>query len=338
MATLRRAKYLRCFYCGTRSSTRFEGQASFFCPTCESTNYLDQVSDCSTTLMKYQGDDLQNQFGDITDPPVATTSSPESSTRYTVPRVQSPEASTPPPSKSIFCAECLNNQHLFATCLAQYLPEDPDDPDYAKREQEYYSFRRRLEARYPQMCADCEPKVLSKLRDAGYTAKTDHLRRMMERSRAERSIVKKKTPLDYINIAGRWLWISGLGFQLLWHISYLSLAMEDATITPTSTWWQSLFLLFRQILDRVPAPDFLMSAGIWTNLLSIWWNPQFIQVTRGFSRHIVGLLAWYIFQILIFALRIASMKFAALSEEEGLGSSARLAAHLITAFLMTTVG
>ena len=45
MAALRRPKYLTCFYCGKRTSTRYDGRVRRFeCPSCDATNYLDEVS------------------------------------------------------------------------------------------------------------------------------------------------------------------------------------------------------------------------------------------------------------------------------------------------------
>jgi hypothetical protein len=43
-------------------------------------------------------------------------------------------------------------------------------------ERKYYKFRANLERQYPQVCEDCEPKVLDRMREAGRTARTDYLR------------------------------------------------------------------------------------------------------------------------------------------------------------------
>jgi hypothetical protein len=40
----RAGRYLSCFYCGKRSTTRFDGiTTEFDCPNCDATNYLDEV-------------------------------------------------------------------------------------------------------------------------------------------------------------------------------------------------------------------------------------------------------------------------------------------------------
>ncbi|KAF7597463.1 hypothetical protein BBP40_003710 [Aspergillus hancockii] len=108
------------------------------------------------------------------DPPAADTN----------PKVYGPGASNPPfestdfTGSSLFCAQCVRNQHLFTSALAAYFPP-ADDPSYGAYEQEYPNFRKNMEERYPQVCAKCEPRVKERIRQAGYEAKSDHLRRIL---------------------------------------------------------------------------------------------------------------------------------------------------------------
>ena len=88
----------------------------------------------------------------------------------------------------IFCPTCLKNQHLYNASLAQYhIETDPAHPKYKEMERKYFEYRKNLEKRYPQVCEDCEPRVLERMKRAGRTAKTDYLRRLMDKSRARRS-------------------------------------------------------------------------------------------------------------------------------------------------------
>jgi hypothetical protein len=49
MVGLRRNRYLSCFYCGRKTSTKYDGRTTRFdCPNCDATNWLDEVS----TLIK----------------------------------------------------------------------------------------------------------------------------------------------------------------------------------------------------------------------------------------------------------------------------------------------
>ncbi|GKT56518.1 integral inner nuclear membrane protein ima1 [Colletotrichum tofieldiae] len=282
-------------------------------------------------------DDLQR--GDITDPPVAKTTSVPATTTYATARSNSPDFTSP--SQSIFCPTCLKNQHLFTSSLAQYLPEDPDHPDYAELEKNMYKFRRRLEQRYPQICAQCEPKVQAQLDQAGYTARTDHLRRMMDRSRTNRVVPKQLTPLDVAAKMGKWLWFGGIACQYMWHVASLAIIfakqidegpMRDPDVETTIT--QRLFIALTLLL---PSPERLVHLSLWSNAVSVWWNPKFVQVFRGFSRHILGLSHWYTFQGLILFTRFLAMRMAELEGGRAAEGSAQISLHGLMAVLMLAI-
>ncbi|PNH32691.1 hypothetical protein BJF96_g3881 [Verticillium dahliae] len=320
MASLRSRGNLTCFYCGKRSSVKFNGIISdFLCLKCDATNYLDEN-------------------GEITDPPVASTTSTTQPTQYAIPRSQSPEPAAQAPS--IFCSTCLKNQHLFTASLAQYLPEDPDHPEYAQLEKNYYKFRQRLEERYPQICADCEPKVLAQVQQAGYTARTDHLRRMMERSRQRRASPKRWTALDMADTLGRWFWFAGLTGQLLWHFATMADALSTMTTGPLrdtdelSPAWTSVL---RWMANALPQSSVLVRMSFWANLLCIWWNPKFTQVFRGFSKHIHGLSQWYVFQGLVLLVRFLGVRIAGLAGAGEGRTSAQISLHALLAIVVVVL-
>ncbi|TDZ17410.1 Integral inner nuclear membrane protein ima1 [Colletotrichum orbiculare MAFF 240422] len=320
MANLRSRRFLNCFYCGKRSSIKYDGFIrEFLCLHCDATNYLDE-------------------HGGITDPPVAKTTSTTAPTTYAIPRSQSPDFSSP--SQSIFCATCLKNQHLFTSSLAQYLPDDPDHPEYEELERNMYKFRRRLEQRYPQICAECEPKVHAKLDQAGYTARTDHLRRMMDRSRKNRVVPKQTTPLDWSASFGRCLWLGGIVLQYLWHVASLAAVFSGQDEGPLrdpdveTTLIQRISLALTLLLPR---PERLVYWSLWSNGLSVWWNPKFTQVFRGFSRHIMGIGQWYTFQGLILLTRFMAMKMSELRGGRSADGNAQLSLHSLLAVLMVAI-
>ncbi|AEO71215.1 uncharacterized protein THITE_2156598 [Thermothielavioides terrestris NRRL 8126] len=286
MPRLHRTRYLTCFYCGRKTSTPYDGRTRRFeCPHCDATNYLDEN-------------------GDITDPPVSTDK--EATPRqFAVPRASSPPSS-PTTNASIFCDTCLKNQHLLSASLAQYLP-DPDDPDYAEREKGLYRFRRNQERLYPQICAECEPKVRQRLEQAAYTAKTDLLRRMLDRSASARTTAKATGWLELFDAAGRWLWVAGFVLQLVWHavvvhellLRYFTWAEVDESLV-TVRWLR----ICGPALGRLPAAERLLRWSALASVLGAWWNPRFAQIFRGFTRHISGVTQWYLFQAMAVALRI----------------------------------
>ncbi|KAK4122808.1 hypothetical protein N657DRAFT_634800 [Parathielavia appendiculata] len=292
MPRLYRSSYLTCFYCGRKNSTLYNAEIRRFdCPFCDATNYLDELGM------------LTAKNGDITDPPVATDK--EATPRqYAVPQAFSPPSS--PTSDPIFCATCLKNQHLLSASLAQYLP-DPDDPDYTEREKGLYRFRKNQERLYPQICAECEPKVRQRLEQAAYTAKTDLLRRMLDRSASRSKSIKTLGWLERADTAGRWLWIAGFVLQLAWHA-----VVVHGLLSQYFVWLEAdeSLLTFRLLrvcgpfVAHLPSAVRLLRWSILASILGVWWNPRFAQIFRGFTRHISGVARWYLFQAMAVALRI----------------------------------
>ncbi|WAO83013.1 Ima1-N domain-containing protein [Fusarium falciforme] len=318
MPRLRGTRYLSCFYCGKRSNTKYDGVTSqFLCLFCDATNYLDEN-------------------GEITDPPVATEREAPA-TQYAVPR-QSPPSS---PRDSIFCSTCLKNQRLFTSSLAQYLPDDPNHPDYPELERNYYRYRKGLEERYPQVCDECAERVEGQIRRAGYTAKTDHLRRMMEKSRGRRADPGRNTALDWANSLGRGLWWGGLAMQMLWHIKTLSYVLEhpdEGMYDPDDRSWPTMAVAaLSWAVAFLPPADTLMSGAVTASILSAWWNPQFVQVSRGFTRHLLGFTQWYSFQGLIIFFRILFRRVLEMNGGRGQSRSAQLSAHLVMAVVMIMI-
>ncbi|KAI2473501.1 Ima1 N-terminal domain-containing protein [Annulohypoxylon bovei var. microspora] len=325
MATLRSRRYLSCFYCGRRSKLRFEGQKSFDCSNCEATNWLDE-------------------YGDITDPPSAPSTIERSRVQYAIPRSSAPPRSLSPEAagseEPIFCDACLRNQHMLTSSLAQFeWPEDQRSAEYAAREKRYYALRKDLETRYPQMCANCEPKVEKKLHEASYTAQTDHLRRMMDRTRSQRQDVKQRGILDAIDIVGKWSWYIGFALQFLWHIAMLwSLVVNPYILSGTDSRLATALKGTHLLSDgRLPCADQLMQWAINLGVCSLPWNPRFKQTIRGFTAHYLGFKHWYTYQLLILLIRYAGVSMAQYSSLKGLQPSAQLGAQLAIALSMTCV-
>ncbi|KFG79669.1 hypothetical protein MANI_019029 [Metarhizium anisopliae] len=315
MARFGRAKFLTCFYCGKRPGIKFDGTSrDFLCLHCDATNYLDEN-------------------GEITDPPVATEHE-AAAVQYAAPQSPSPSQ-----TDDIFCQTCLKNQHLFTKSLAQYFPDDPSDPDYPELERNYYRYRRNLEKRYPQVCSDCAERVEERIRQAGYTAKTDHLRRMMSLSRGRRT--RRRTPLDWVNTLGKTLWRTSFLLQLLWHFVMITQALQqsnegmydpdDQSVYATAISWLKLAIGF------MPSAATLIQWSIWTAILAVWWNPHFVQVNRGFTRHLLGFTQWYSFQGLTIFFRFIFRGVVDANAQTAGSGTAKLSAHVAMALVMTVI-
>ncbi|KAL4896465.1 Ima1 N-terminal domain-containing protein [Aspergillus ambiguus] len=282
-------KRLSCFYCGQRSAQSQKGAVrKWRCPHCEAINYLDEN-------------------GEITDPPAAETN----------PDVYGPGASSPPfetadfTGTGLFCTQCVRNQHLFTSALASYFPPT-DDPNYAAYEREYPKFRRNLEERYPQVCVKCEPRVRQRIRQAGYEAKSDHLRRMMDRSKAGRAARQARnwnwrSLLVFAGAIGYWTSIAG---QLSWNL-WSALDSEDALLDPDDTTASPYVLpcmlqalTTRQVprscsVDLAPYAGLSLVAGI----LSLWYNPKLRLKVEGRGGRFVGLGEYYKVQLIVMVVR-----------------------------------
>jgi hypothetical protein len=189
----------------------------------------------------------------------------------------------------------MKNQHLYTASLAQYHVEtDPNHPRYKELEREYFAYRRSLEKLYPQVCEDCEPKVLERMRDAGRTAKADHLRRAMDKSRARRLNTKPKVSSSgMLELIGKCLWYMGLAGQLSQSGLVLSITIAGRT-------WREITAnsILAGTADVLQPNHPIAWISLLCSIVSIWWNPMFKQMNKGFVSHISGFGDWYKLQFL----------------------------------------
>lgn len=241
---------------------------------------------------------------------------------------------------SIFCATCLKNQHIYTEALRQFeLPDDQSDPEYNDRIRAFRKWRADLEQRYPQVCATCEPKVQQQLNKASYTAKTDHLRRVMDRTKARQREVKKRGALDVLDSAGKLAWNIAFALEFCWHASVLcSLFVEDDTIATTTHWLVApMRITCHYVLMLSPSADRYIRWSISLGLASFVWNPRFKQTIRGFTSHILGVGQWYTYQFVILFVRLACLFVSQYNDSKGISAEAQLGAHLVIGILMSYV-
>ncbi|KAL4975722.1 Ima1 N-terminal domain-containing protein [Aspergillus desertorum] len=314
------SKRLSCFYCGRRSAQSEKGPLrKWQCKHCEAVNYLDEN-------------------GDITDPPATETN---------------PDPPTPGPAKSplepvdmgltgsdLFCAQCVRNQHLFTSALASYFPPS-DDPSYSAYEREYPKFRRNLEERYPQVCDKCEPRVKARIRQAGYEAKSDHLRRMMDRSKAGKAARKarKWNWRSLLVFAGAVCYWASVAGQLAWDMTSAlpvgeplrrpdSLLMSLKIVSGIRQALQTHRLLTYSSVDLVPYAGLSLVAGI----LSLWYNPKLRLKVEGRGGRFLGLGEYYKVQLIVMVLRCAFWAVLRDPSSSGLDATLPPALHLFMIF------
>lgn len=229
---------------------------------------------------------------------------------------------------------------MFTKSLAQYFPDDPSDPECAQLERNYYRYRKGLERRYPQVCDECAERVEHRIRQAGYTAKTDHLRRMMDLSRG-RKPTRRRTVLDWVNSLGRTTWRAGFVLQMLWHLVVVAQVLrhgDDGMRDPDDVGFLAGMVVgLKHATKFLPAADTLIQWSIAAALISAWWNPHFVQVNRGFTKHLLGFTQWYSFQGLIVFFRLAFRQVLDIKGGQAQSMHAQLSAHTVMAAGMVLV-
>ena len=211
--------------------------------------------------------------------------------------------------EALFCATCIKNQHLLNENLSTYLPS-MEHPDYATYEASYPTYRKNLEARYPQECRDCEVRVRERIRSAGYVAKTDHLRRMLQSSRSTHTGRRSRAcgwQGMVVSLGGLGWWASVLG-QSLWH-SYELLFMtafdDDTESRRRLVGPRHLPRGARPVLDAATR-DLIGSMAFWALSLgfsTFWWNRKLMGRLRRSNTRLTNLNEFYRLQVLILLVR-----------------------------------
>ncbi|KAL5345887.1 hypothetical protein ACLOAV_008917 [Pseudogymnoascus australis] len=259
--------------------------------------------------------------GDITDPPVATfeEASPGRSFAKAIPP---PTWSTASADDSVFCQTCIKNQHLYRSSLAQYLPEDPDHPDYDRLSRNIEHFEQQLEERYPQVCENCVDKVQDRMKRAVYSAKA-----IGENPNEWRPWTKGKAHLAGNNtIRGRVTWKSGIYLQLACEVLALLRGFQPAVVDSfeddsilgdsilddgTGPSRPFLYRLVNPVLSAAShlpdvvaqrLPD-LAAASLLLSLASLWWNPEFRYTIKNGLHKVHGLESWYAHQAVLLLAR-----------------------------------
>ncbi|KAJ5298582.1 L-serine dehydratase [Penicillium atrosanguineum] len=304
-------KRLTCHGCGHRSPQPVRGSiGKFHCSHCDADTYLDQN-------------------GEITDPPAAETNPAG---------VWSPR---PDPADSIargsdlFCSQCLRNQHLLTTSLANY-SEASDDPNHPDEERRIEAFRKTMEDQYPQVCDACEPRVVQRMRQAGYEAKADHLRRMMDRSRASKAAKRERnwgwrSLLVYAGALGYW---GSVGGQLAWD-AMSTLTGPNFGHNDFLESMPSLLSCGRHAWEirRIPnecSHDLASLAGLSlvAGCLSIWWNPKLRMKVNGKDGRFIGLSEYYKGQLVVLVARCVFWALLKDPSASGLKSDLPPALHM----------
>lgn len=222
----------------------------------------------------------------------------------------------PAADDDLFCDTCQRNQTLLTNILAEYLP-DEDHPRYEEFVASYDAYKNELEERYPQVCQTCLPRVQQQIRNAGYAAKADHLRRIMEKSDEKRKTFqtpRQTWTLRIISMA-KWTYMISVFTGMLWHAFALIMASDEGFLADETFRWKVCLEQAIQVrsVDKScllsPYPTKLLLCALAADLFTIWWNPKLKDKTNSLTGRMSGLKSLWSIRIAVLSLRCANLYY-----------------------------
>lgn len=205
-----------------------------------------------------------------------------------------------------------------------------------------------MEERYPQVCDNCEPRVKARIRQAGYEAKSDHLRRMMDRSKAGKAARRArqwnwKSLLVFVGAVCYWVSIAG---QLVWDVTS-ALPIDEPLRDPDElriTFSVAAVSRIRDTLHTLPLPahwpidlEYYAGLSLVAGIVSLWWNPKLRLKIEGRGGRFVGLGEYYKIQLIVMVARCAFWAVLRDPSSSGLDANLPPALHLFMLLLITLV-
>lgn len=177
-------------------------------------------------------------------------------------------------------------------------------------------FRLRLEHDHPQICEECLPRVEARLRNAKYTANSDNLRRLMDKTRARQRTKRSFGWLQIFSTLGKYATYIGILEQLIWNgFGVFGSASHRFVpsllpIPPSALFgFAHLFRTLRfLVLSLLPLPQdssipAQASYALLLSMGSVWWNPRFRDTIRCFDAHMSGRRQYYTTQVILLVVR-----------------------------------
>jgi hypothetical protein len=230
--------------------------------------------------------------------------------------------------------------------VATYLPSE-NDPQYSVFEASYPKYRQSLEQRYPQVCRSCAPRVEKRIRDAGYAAKTDHLRRLMERSKAGGRLRGQRIIgwRDLIIASGGLAYWASIAGQVTWGI--VAAAFDDANANAGTSMDNHSSTTLECIWDAVRLRPVCVSClrstlpyqelSLVLAACSLWWNNKLSEKLQSPGVRTTGWGDYFCLQVVLLAVKMSSWYFLQHPWTLGLSIQTFQAAHLFILILIIIV-
>lgn len=111
--------------------------------------------------------------------------------------------------------------------------------------------------------------------------------------------------MDWVHLLAQAVWWGALALQLLWHLKLVVgvLAKSDSGMSDpddSSIWSLPIGGIRWVVVTFLPEDDSVLArASVMASVATAWWNPKFVQVSRGFTKPLSGFRHWYMYQALI---------------------------------------
>lgn len=191
----------------------------------------------------------------------------------------------------------------------------PTASNFSELERQASQYRSDLQERYPQVCESCAPRVEARIKATGYAAKTDHLRRMMDRTRNANPRQSSWCWKHFAVVIGTLGWVGSAAGQLFWNIlgalprmeQELGLVDEDELQSMSHCIWQ-VFETKEVTPQCLAAFEFVASSAMATGLLCLWWHPRLWYKLSGKFGRLTGLTEYYKSHVMFLAFRFVGGK------------------------------
>lgn len=236
----------------------------------------------------------------------------------------------------------MKNQHVFAETLAAYFPSQ-DAPNYVEFEKAYPVYRKNLEERYPQVCEECAPRVQERIRATGYAAKTDHLRRMMERTRGNGVPREEHSWKSVLAFVGGTAWLMSLVGQVAWDGLVLSMSeKEHGGLLDESISLSGCIQQAMRGSDLAPGCTELATPmvrlALLLGLLGCWWNPKLQEISRRRGGRMSGVSEYYKQQALLLLVRFLAYFYLDRTPSSDINLQKTLGVHVFLLLFCALVG
>lgn len=221
---------------------------------------------------------------------------------------------------------------MYRASLQQFDVElDPSNPRYRESEKAYYKYKKDLEKRYPQVCEDCAPKAIERIKAAKKTAQADWLGRKLQTSKTNKFNTHGRS-VDFFGIL-KLAWFAGVFGQLLWNaVVLITVALRNVEANSSFN-APPILITLAEALTSLATSKTLVWRSLQLSFLSFAWNPRIKELIAGGARlhtQIKGYRHWYKLQLIMIVTRSLTYYYMGKGVLADPFGPAAIGAHLVS--------